>query len=105
MKNWFFSVSGWARDVTVRQGGEEKSARAFIQPLSVTNPREKAAATPAGVSNERLYLLIIGPDALSGGGGEIVSGGKVYQLLRCEEMGGGSHWEGLLRLKGGAGDA
>ena len=105
MSNWFSAVSPWARNVTVRQGGVEKSARAFIQPLSVINPREKAAATPAGVSDERLYLLIIGPDAVSGQGGEIVSGGKVYQLLRCEEMGGGSHWEGLLRLKGGAGDA
>ena len=105
MRNWFSSVSGWAQDVTVRQGGEEKHARAFIQPLSVTSPRENAAATPAGVSDERLYLLIIGPDAVSGPGGEIVSGGRVYQVLRCEEMGGGSHWEGLLRLKGGAGDA
>ena len=105
MKNWFSSVSTWAQDVTVRQGGEEKSARAFIQPLSVTNPQENAAATPAGVSDERLYLLIIGPDAVSGRGGEIVSGGRVYELLRCEEMGGGSHWEGLLRLKGGAGRA
>ena len=105
MNNWFSAVSTWAQDVTVRQGGEEKTARAFIQPLSVTNPRENAAATPAGVSDERLYLLIIGPEAVNGGGGEIVSGGKVYQLLRCEEMGGGSHWEGLLRLKGGADDA
>ena len=105
MNNWFSAVSTWAQDVTVRQNGEEKHARAFIQPLSVTNPRENAAATPAGVSDERLYLLIIGPEAVNGGGGEIVSGGRVYQLLRCEEMGGGSHWEGLLRLKGGAGDA
>ena len=105
MNQWFSSISSWAQDVTVRQGGEEKSARAFIQPLSVTNPRENAAATPAGVSDERLYLLIIGPDALSGQSGEIVSGGRVYQVLRCEEMGGGSHWEGLLRLKGGAPNA
>ena len=105
MNQWFSSVSSWAQDVTVRQGGEEKHARAFIQPLSVTNPRENAVATPAGVSDERLYLLLIGPDAVSGNGGEIVSGGKVYQMLRCEEMGGGSHWEGLLRLKGGVGDA
>ena len=105
MNKWFSAVSSWAQDVTVRQGGEEKHARAFIQPLSVTNPQENAAATPAGVSDERLYLLIIGPEAVNGGGGEIVSGDKVYQLLRCEEMGGGSHWEGLLRLKGGAGNA
>ena len=105
MNNWFSSVSSWAREVTVRQGGEEKCARAFIQPLSVTSPRENAAATPAGVSDERLYLLIIGPGTVSGPGGEIVSGGQVYQVLRCEEMGGGSHWEGLLRLKGGAGNA
>lgn len=105
MNNWFSAVSSWAQDVTVRQGGEERHARAFIQPLSVTNPRENAAATPAGVSDERLYLLIIGPEAVNGQGGEIVSGGKVYRLLRCEEMGGGSHWEGLLRLKGGADNA
>ena len=105
MNNWFSAVSRWARDVTVRQGGTEKNAKAFIQPLSVTSPRENAAATPAGVSDERLYLLIIGPDTVHGGGGEIVSGGKVFQVLRCEEMGGGSHWEGLLRLKGGAGNA
>ena len=105
MNNWFSAVNGWAQAVTVRQGGEEKHARAFIQPLSVTSPHEKAAATPAGVSDERLSLLIIGPEAVNGDGGEIVSGGKVYQMLRCEEMGGGSHWEGLLRLKGGAGNA
>ena len=102
MRKHFAAVAAFASEVTVREGETERRARAFIQPLSITSPDYESRATAMGLVDDRRYLLIAEPDALSGDGeAEISCGGKKYELLRCEMMGGGSHWEGLLRLKGG----
>ncbi len=106
MTDWFGAVSSYARDVTVSQRGEVRKSRAFIQPLSVTEPERERTAAPAGCVDERRYLIIAAPDAFDGEvGGEVRCGGRTYELLRCEMMGGGSHWEGVMRIKAGECDA
>ena len=93
--------SRFARTVLVADGGGERGVRAFIQPVSVRDP-ERPSPTVAGVVDERRWLLIMEPAALLGPA-EIRDGDRVYSLLRWEEVGG--HIEGLLCLKGGAGNA
>lgn len=93
--------SRFARSVLLTDGSGERGVRAFIQPVSVKDP-ERPSPTAAGVVDERRWLLIMEPVAPAGPA-EIVDGGRVYSLLRWEEVGG--HVEGLLCLKGGAGDA
>ncbi len=106
MTDAFAAVSGYASEITVSQRGTSRLSRAFIQPLSVTGPERERAPTPAGAVDKRRYLIIAAPDAFDGeAGGEVRCLGRVYELLRCEMMGGGSHWEGLLRLKADERDA
>ncbi|MCM1150235.1 MAG: hypothetical protein NC319_09175 [Butyricicoccus sp.] len=106
MTDWFGAVSAYAREITVFQRGEVRKCRAFIQPLSVTVPERERVPTPAGAVDERRYLIIASPDSFDGGvGGEVRCGGRAYELLRCEMMGGGSHWEGVMRIKAGERDA
>lgn len=108
MTDWFGAVSAYASEITVSQRGEERRSRAFIQPVSVTDPERERVPTPAGSVDGRRYLIIAAPDAFvrdGGAGGEVRCAGRTYELLRCEEMGGGSHWEGLLRMKAGECDA
>lgn len=91
--------------VTITEGGNERQARAYIQPLSVTSPEKGYRATPMGIEDDRRYLLIAEIGALESGDDTSVScGGRVYELLRCERLGNGSHWEGILRLKAGGED-
>ncbi len=106
MTDWFGAVSAYAREIAVFQRGEVRNSRAFIQPLSVTSPEHARTPAPAGAVDERRYLIIAAPDAFDGeDGGEVVCAERRYELLRCEMMGGGSHWEGLLRIKAGDCDA
>lgn len=93
--------SRFARSVRLADRGGERDARAFIQPLSVKAP-ETPTPTIAGVADARRWLLIMEPADIDGPA-EIRDGDRVYSLLRWEEIGG--HIEGLLCLKGGAGDA
>ncbi len=105
MRDYFAAAAAYASEIVVREGGKERGAKAFIQPISISSPDYERRATAMGLADDRRYLLIAEPAALSGeSGAEISCGGKCYELLRCELMGGGSHWEGLLRLKGGGGD-
>lgn len=100
MNGWFGTVSQFAQEVSVLQNGEVRSAKAFIQPVSSTSPEHPFSPTPAGVRDDRRFLIIASPDAFSGCGHgvTVLCGDRKFQLLRCELMGGGSHWEGLLRL-------
>lgn len=105
MRNYFAAAAPFARQVTVREGGAERRAKAFIQPLNISSPEYVGRPTPMGTVDDRRYLLIAEPGALSGAGDVCIDcDGKAYELLRCELMGGGSHWEGILRLKAGDGD-
>lgn len=107
MKNFFRLLTSWCSRVQVTQGGETRSALAFVQPVSVSQPEYTGRPTPAGTADDRRYLLIAEPGALTGDRGpvSIELDGRTYELLRWELMGGGSHWEGIMKRKAGGGNA
>ena len=111
MTDWFGAISAFSENVCVHQDGEVRHGRAFIQPLNPTAPERALSPAPAGIRDERRYLIIAWPGAFvrDGHRAVVVCGGRTYRLLRCELMGGGSHWEGIMRLEKGecddAGDA
>ncbi len=109
MRDIFGAVSPFARQVSVRRGEDTRRGRAFIQPLSAVSPEREKSLTPAGRREVRRYLIIAEPELLDGGsfgaGAVVECLGRRFELLRCEKMGSGSHWEGLLRPLGGCGDA
>lgn len=99
MKKFFAAAAAYALDVTVREGGEERSAKAFIEPLSPIKPDYLSRPTVMGREDDRRYLLIAESAAFSGvGEAEVCCGDRVYEVLRRELM-GESHWEGIMRLK------
>ncbi|MBQ8263454.1 MAG: hypothetical protein IJV74_03405 [Clostridia bacterium] len=103
MRDYFKMTQRYAQDVVIEEGGEKKAAKAFIQPLSISSPENEGRATPMGMADDRRYLLITAADAINTGENALIScGDRVYSLLRCELMGGGSHWEGIMKLKAGA---
>ena len=105
MRDYFKKVAAFAEELTIRGGDGEKTARAFIQPINSTSPEYEKRPTPMGFADDRRYLIIAELSAFEGGEIlEICSGEKVYELLRRELI-GGSHWEGIMRLKGGSGNA
>lgn len=102
MRDWFGAVSAFGQEICVCQGGEARKCRAFIQPLSLTEPERDAYPTPAGMRDGRKYLIITAPDAFDGGGRAVIRcGERSFELLRWEKMGGGSHCEGIMRAKAG----
>lgn len=94
------AVFRYGETVTVTDDIGTHSVRAFLQPVSLTAP-ETPEATPAGLRDGRRWRIIMEPIELSGNV-SILYGGREYLLLRREQIGGGDHIEGLLRLKGGS---
>lgn len=95
----------YGEKIIIREAGEERLSRGFIRTESISSPEKEARLTPMGLADDRRYIILAPAHALSGrAGAEIRSGERVFELLRCE-MTGGDHWEGLMRLKGGDGDA
>lgn len=107
MKELFTRLYGWTEAVTVTEQGQVRTARAFIQPVSVTSPEYMGKPTVMGTADDRRYLLIAEPAAIAQGGRgiEVKLGDKTFVVLRCEKLGGGSHWEGIMKLKGGGDNA
>lgn len=103
MKEFFDKIFTFADEIRADDG---RLFRGFVQPLSVTSPDNEGQYAVPGLTDERRYLLIASLSAFSGFDRpkQICFGGKTYTLLRLEEI-AGSHWEGVLRLKGGGGDA
>ena len=93
--------SAFAHNVSVTDGNGTRTLRAFLQPLSVTEP-EAPAATVAGIVDFRRRLLIMEDAALTGPV-EIADGGENYLLLRWEHIDG--HIEGVLKRKEAAENA
>lgn len=107
MRDFFRLLKGWTNEVSIFEEGQQRRARAFIQPVSVTDPEDMGTPTPAGTVDGRRYLLIAEPGAIAKGrdGITVELNGKLFQVLRCELMGGGSHWEGIMKRKAVDGDA
>lgn len=90
--------SRFAGAVTVRDANGSRTARAFIQPVSIRDP-EAPRITAAGIVDDRRWLLIAEPVAIADPA-EISDGTSVYALLRWENVSG--HIEGVLARKGDA---
>lgn len=107
MRDFFRLLRSWTNEVSITEQGCTRSARAFVQPVSISTPEYAGRPTAAGTADDRRYLLIAEPQAIETGIGPITVelDGKCYQLLRCELMGGGSHWEGIMKRKAGGGNA
>lgn len=94
--------SHFARAVKVTDTQGTRVRRAFLRPESLRRP-ETPEMSPAGISDERRWLLIMEADDLQGPV-TITDGNREYILMRRELI-GGDHIEGLLCLKAGDGDA
>ncbi len=106
MYDIFARAEKYAKTVTVREAGEEKQVKAFIQACSTENPDYETRPTAMGLEDDRRYLILAERRAFSPRGKvEIQYGEQVFELLRRELLWDGSHWEGLMRLKGGGEDA
>lgn len=108
MRDFFAVMEGWTQSIQISQDGQTRQARGFVQPVSLSDPEREKTPTRAGCVDERRYLLITEPGAISAQGGRkicVEACGRSFELLRCELMGGGSHWEGIMRLKAGGENA
>jgi|GEM_PF-6977486 len=101
----FSDVFSFGDEILARSGDEERRFRGFLQPISAASPEEAKRFFPAGTGDGRRFLLIAEAGAFSGVSDRAVIfyRGREFYLLRLEELCGG-HWEGVLRLKGGAAD-
>lgn len=100
MRDVFAYLTPWTEAVTVLEQGEERPARAFLEPLSATRPEEQAHSTPAGVREARRYRMIASPGAVRLPGAEVRRGEERFAVLRSEDY--GSHVEALLERKAGS---
>lgn len=89
----------FGRDATVVHGGEETTAKVFLEPVSFSDIPEDVATT-LGTADSRKWKLMT-RTALSSGD-TVVCEGRTYCILSCEPVYAGrelSHWEGVLRQK------
>lgn len=83
------------------------SAKGFISPVNAKKHDNIKKPTAVGVKNGAEYLLITENVMSACGGEEIVHCGKHYVSLRAEPVyysGSVSHYEAVLRRKGGGGN-
>ena len=112
MTGYFDFVAKYGRDINVSSAEcpEGRSARGFLSPLRGTDTENLRKSTHLGKVRGEKYLIIAEPTAIVDGETEVMvaAEGKVYEVLRTEPVylsGNIGHWEGVLRLKGGADDA
>ncbi|MGI5935763.1 MAG: hypothetical protein ACOX7I_03010 [Oscillospiraceae bacterium] len=105
-------IRKYGNTLTICSGAcpEGREARGFIQPIAFSSKEMPEVRTAAGSSNRGRYLLIAEAEALLPGERDVsvISGEAEYALLRAQPVYVGgrlSHWEGVLRLKGGAAHA
>ena len=113
-------MSAWADECIKKYGAElcvksaetpaGRTGRGFISPAAPRDGENAWRALPPGYYNRERYLLTASRDAIADGETErsVSCGGAEYELLRVELVKVGdevSHWEGVMRLKGGAKDA
>ena len=99
MRSFFNEIAVYAADAVITDSGGERNIKAFVEPVSITNPEEKGMITPAGVRDDRRYLLITSADAVTEEGSTVSCGGENYEILRWEVIGGASHTEALMKRK------
>ncbi|NCB51059.1 MAG: hypothetical protein EOM54_04145 [Clostridia bacterium] len=112
MTGYFGAAAKCGRDLSVKSAEctAGRAARGLISPLRATDTENLKKSTHPGKVRGEKYLLIAEPAAIEDGETEVMvtADGKVYELLRAAPVYVGKnigHWEGVLRLKGGADDA
>lgn len=112
MTGYFDFAAKYGRDLNVKSAEcpAGRAARGFISPLHATDTENQRKSTRPGKVRGEKYLLIAEYAAIGDGETEVTvtADGKVYEVLRAEPVYAGEnigHWEGVLRLKGGAADA
>ena len=111
-------MTGWA-DLCIRKFGapvkvtsaetpEGREGRGIISPITPRDLNDKALVSSAGVYDRERYLFIAQSSlsAAEEAGRTVTCGNVIYELRRAEPVtvgGALSHWEGVLRLKEGAG--
>ncbi len=109
MTGAFRAAAEYGRMLTVKSAENPagRTVRGFIQPLDIRDASRPDRPTKPGLVNDQRYLLLVPANAIDEGETEITvtAGSRLYELLRAESVTIGaetSHWEGVLRLKGGA---
>jgi hypothetical protein len=112
MTDYFGAAAPYGRNLTIASAEYPagRAARGFISPLDGTDTENLQKYTHPGKMNKEKYLFITGPSAIAEGETRltVTTDGKYYEVLRAEPVyaaGGIGHWEGVMRLKGGASDA
>lgn len=112
MTGYFAAAARQGMDLVVTGAGNTagREVRGYISPIDAADPEKFHKNTRPGRVNGEKYLLIAEPAAIVQGemGLTVTAAGKVYEVLRAEPVYVGGrlgHWEGVLRLKGGAADA
>lgn len=112
MTGYFAAAAPYGRSLTVTSAEcpAGRAARGFISPIDAADTENLRKSTSPGKMNREKYLLIAEPAAIAEGETAllIAADGKVFEVLRAEPVyagGGIGHWEGVLRLKGGASGA
>jgi len=103
----FSRVAPYGRDMTVTdETGAEVFCKGFLQPVNTLSYDDIALFKAPGVRSDLAYLLLIPPEAVSPGhkAETVQCGGETYEVLGLEAIycgGAQTHWEGVLRKKGG----
>lgn len=112
MTDYFAAAAPLGRPLILRSAERPgaRSVRGFVQPLSPRDASEQGRPARPGRPDRREYLLLVPAAALEAGETDVIvsDGERVYELLRAEPVyadGTTGHWEGVLRLKGGTGNA
>ena len=93
----------FGEDVTI----DGNAAKAFLSPVNAKKHDNIKKPTAVGVKNGAEYLLLTDSALALCGGEEIVCGGRHFLSLRAEPIyycGEISHYEAVLRPKGGSAD-
>lgn len=104
----FSRIARFGREMTVTdETGETVSCRGFIQPADTMDFDGIALFQAPGMESGVKYLFLAPPEAVAAGqrAETVFCGGDTYEVLGLQGIFCGetmTHWEGVLRKKGGA---
>ena len=94
----FARIAPYGRSMTVvDEAGGETPCKGFLQPVNTLDYDGVALFQAPGMTSQPEYLLLAPPEAIR-------CGGAVYEILGVQGIFCGetlTHWEGVLRRKGG----
>ena len=103
----FARIAPYGRTMTVTDdAGEEVACKGFLQPVNTLDYDGAELFKAPGVQPDTAYLLLLPPEAVTVGrrAVTVACGGAEYEVLGLQGIFCGetlTHWEGVLREKGG----